>query len=155
MAERSGIPITGIVPMEHTDLAEYAQFFADAFSSAPWNEPWTKASAAMRIGAMMSSATFLGLAMYRNGVLLGMIFGQIEYSHSGRQFQIQEFCVAGSERGKGSGSALLQSLRQSLSSMGVDGGIYLITSRGESTEGWYRRRGFRTSEEFIVMNDIQ
>ncbi|MBQ8123214.1 MAG: GNAT family N-acetyltransferase [Ruminococcus sp.] len=153
MAERKGVPVTGIVAMERADLAEYGQFFADAFSKAPWNEPWTKASAAMRIEAMMSSVSFLGLAMYRSGVLLGMIFGQIEFSHSSRQFQIQEFCVAENERGKGLGTALLQSMRQELSAREVNGGIYLITSHGESTEGWYSRHGFRTSEDFIVMND--
>ena len=153
MTDKNGAPVSGIARMERSGLPEYGQFFADAFSKPPWNEPWTKASAAMRIGAMMASPTFLGLAMYSRGVLLGMIFGQIEHFHSGRQFQIQEFCVAEEKRGKGYGTALMQSLRQELHRLEVDGGIYLITSRGDSTEGWYSRHGFRTSEDFIVMND--
>ncbi|MBQ8962039.1 MAG: GNAT family N-acetyltransferase [Ruminococcus sp.] len=139
--------------MDIADLPEYGQFYADAFSAPPWNEPWTKASAAMRISAMMSSTSFIGLAMYRSGILIGMICGQIEFSHSSKEFQIQELCVAESERGKGYGIDLLQALKQELYKLKVDGGIYLITSHGEATEGWYQRHGFHTSDVFIVMND--
>ena len=138
---------------EHLD--EYAELYAGAFSASPWNEPWTAASASKRIGAMMSAPTFIGLSLCSEDELKGFIFGQIEFTHSGAEFQIQEFCVASASRRKGYGAALLAALREKLASEGVTGGIYLITSHGDSTEGWYSRHGFRTMEDFIVMNDTR
>ena len=32
--------------------------------------------------------------------------------------------------------------------------IYLITSHGENTEGFYQRRGFKTVSEIVMTNDI-
>ena len=140
-------------PMSPEHLSEYAELYSAAFSAPPWNEPWTPEAAGKRIGAMMSASSFIGLALYSAGSLKGFIFGQTEYHHSGAEFQIQEFCVAPDEQGRGYGSSLLGGLRRKLGEEGITGGIYLITSRSESTSGWYARRGFHEAEGFIVMND--
>ena len=142
-----------IVPMSPERLSAYAELYAGAFSSMPWNEPWTADSAGKRISAMMSAPTFMGLELSVSGELKGFIFGQREYHHSGTEFQIQEFCVTKSERGKGYGTALLEALRGRLAEKGVTGGIYLITGRMEDAAGWYAHNGFCEADGFIVMND--
>ena len=140
-------------PMSPEHLSEYAELYSAAFSAPPWNEPWTPETAGKRIAAMMSASSFMGLALYAGGRLKGFIFGQTEYHHSGAEFQIQEFCVAPDEQGRGYGSSLLGGLRRKLGEEGITGGIYLITSRTDATAGWYACHGFREAQGFIVMND--
>ena len=141
--------------MSPEHLSEYAELYSAAFSAPPWNEPWTPEAAGKRIAAMMSASSFSGVALYSAGSLKGFIFGQTEYHHSGAEFQIQEFCVAPGDQGRGYGSALLGALRRKLREEGISGCIYLITSRTDTTSGWYACHGFHEAEGFIVMNDTQ
>ena len=67
-------------------------------------------------------------------------------------FQIQEFCVRTEHQQSGCGSRLLSALKDELNAIGVVN-IYLITQRGESTEGYYKRRGFTASDKMIVMSE--
>ena len=46
--------------------------------------------------------------------------------------------------------ALLNALNEELDSIDVKN-VYLITSRGELTEGYYQKRGFVTSDYMILM----
>lgn len=139
-----------IVNMELSDVAEYAKLFVSVFNSEPWNDSWTEGTASLRIENMMKTNTFVGKSLYCDNNLKGMIWGQKEYYFNGIHFQIQEFCVKQDEQGKGYGKALLDELESQLTSMGVVN-IYLITSKGDRTEGYYQRRGFVTSDHMILM----
>lgn len=138
--------------MDIARLREYAELFVSVFNASPWNDRWTMLTAKLRLGELMDTSTFLGKAAYEDGRLLGIILGQKEHFFDGLRFQIQEFCVRAECQQSGCGSRLLSALREELNAIGVVN-IYLITQRGESTEGYYRRRGFTTSDTFIVMSD--
>lgn len=140
--------------MEIENINEYVKLFISAFNSEPWNDSWTEETALLRIKSMMLTNTFIGKALYSENELKGFILGQREYYFNGIHFQIQEFCVKQNEQGKGYGKALLNELKSELTSMGVVN-IYLITSRGESTEGYYRRRGFITSDNMVLMTNAK
>lgn len=141
-----------IVNMELSDVAEYAKLFVSVFNSEPWNDLWTEETAVLRLENMMRTNTFIGKALYSENELKGFIFGQKEYYFNGIHFQIQEFCVKQNEQGKGFGKLLLQSLKEELTRIGVVN-IYLITSKGDRTEGYYQRRGFVTSDNMILMTN--
>lgn len=141
-----------IVDMNLSHLIEYAELFVAVFNSEPWNDSWTKETAIIRIENMMKTATFIGKAIYCENDLKGIIWGQKEQYYNGIHFQIQEFCVKKTEQNKGYGKALLQALKTELSAIGVTN-IYLITSKGERTEGYYTKRGFITSNYMILMTD--
>lgn len=138
--------------MTLNDLTKYADLFISVFNSEPWNDSWTEDTAKIRIENMMKTNTFIGKAIYLNHNLMGMIWGQKEQYYDGIHFQIQEFCVKTAEQNKGYGKALLQALKKELSSIGVTS-TYLITSKGERTEGYYIKRGFTTSDYMILMSD--
>lgn len=138
--------------MELGKIDEYAGLFLSVFNSEPWNDSWTKELAAVRIEDMMRTNTFIGKALYCDGDLKGIIWGQKEQFFDGVHFQIQEFCVKTSEQKKGYGTALLRSMEQALREAGIVN-IYLITSRDERTEGYYSRKGFTTSDFMIVMTN--
>lgn len=141
-----------IVNMELSEVAEYAKLFVSVFNSEPWNDNWTEETAVLRLENMMRTNTFIGKALYSENELKGFIFGQKEYYFNGIHFQIQEFCVKQIEQGKGFGKLLLQSLKEELTRIGVVN-IYLITSKGDRTEGYYQRRGFVTSDNMILMTN--
>ena len=69
------------------------------------------------------------------------------------QFHLPEFCVKTAAQNKGLGTSLMNELTYELKSKGITH-IYLITSHGEKTEGFYSRRGFRTVSEIVMVNDI-
>lgn len=140
---------------EDMDIAEvraYAELFVSVFNSPPWNDRWTMLTAKLRLGELITTGTFVGKAAYENGQLLGIILGQKEHFFDGVRFQIQEFCVRPEHQQSGCGSRLLSALREELNAVGVTK-IYLITQRGEDTEGYYKRRGFQTSDNMIVMSE--
>lgn len=141
-----------IVSMGLSHITEYVKLFVSVFNTEPWNDSWTEETAGLRIESMMSTNTFIGKALCSENELKGFIYGQKEYFYDGIHFQIQEFCVKSDEQKKGYGKALLQALRDELDSLGVVN-IYLITSRDDRTEGYYRRRGFVTSDHMILMTD--
>lgn len=136
--------------LEH--LTEYAALFAAVFNSEPWNDAWTAETAAIRIENMMKTNTFIGKAIYGEHELKGLIWGQKEQYYNGIHFQIQEFCVKQSAQKMGYGKALLTALKAELSALGVTN-TYLITARGDSTEGYYAKRGFVTSDTMVLMTD--
>lgn len=141
-----------IIDMDLSHLIEYAELFVSVFNAEPWCDLWTKETASIRIENMMKTNTFVGKSLYCEGDLKGIIWGQKEQFYDGVHFQIQEFCVKTTEQQKGYGKVLLQALKDELSEKDITN-IYLITSKGERTEGYYLKRGFKTSDYMILMSN--
>jgi len=59
-------------------------------------------------------------------------------------FQIQEFCIITNRQGQGIGTMLLNELTNSLKEENVTN-VFLLTSRGLRTEGFYKNKGFSAS----------
>ena len=119
--------------MTKENIADYAKLYMSVFNSPPWNDSWSEETAVRRISEIMSSDTFIGKAAY--------------------QFHLLEFFVKVSAQNNGIGTSLMNELKTELKSQGITH-IYLITSHGEKTEGFYSRRGFRTVSEIVMVNDI-
>lgn len=138
--------------MDIADLREYAELFVSVFNSPPWNDCWTVLTARMRIGELLNTGTCVGKAAYEGGQLVGIILGQKEHFYDGVHFFIQEFCVRTECQHRGCGTRLLSALKDELTAIGVIN-IYLITKSGETTESYYQKRGFTTSDQMILMSE--
>lgn len=139
--------------MTKEDIADYAGLYKSVFNLPPWNESWSEKTAMRRISEMMSSETFIGKAAYIDDAFVGIIMGQSEQGDVSVQFHLLEFCVKTTAQNKGIGTSLMNELTDELKSQGITH-IYLITSHGEKTEGFYSRRGFRTVSEIVMVNDM-
>lgn len=139
-----------IIEMQQKDINQYVDLFISVFNKAPWYDHWTPETAVIRIKNMMTTNTFVGKALLDDGIPVGMIWGQKEQYYDGVHFQIQEFCVMTAAQGKGYGTILLEALSSSLAAESITH-LYLITSKGERTEGFYLRKGFMTSDNMVVM----
>lgn len=133
---------------EHID--EIAEIYVRAFNSEPWNDEWTVETAAKRISQMINCEGFDGLVACEDEKILAMILGNHEYYYNGMHFQIKEFCVDLNLRGKGIGVKLIEEFTNRLKSKGIDQ-IILFTARGDKTEGFYKKHGFKNFEEMIMM----
>lgn len=129
-------------------LDEYVLVFVSAFGAAPWNEPWTQATARNRLSRFMDTGSSFGLALEEEGQIIAFILGQYEDYYDGLRFYIQEFCCA--RQGGGLGTRLLAELERELKAQGVVRS-YLMTIHGDSTEGYYHRRGYLTGPDNIWM----
>ncbi len=137
--------------MDKQQLGEYAELFMNVFNAEPWNDSWTAETASLRIGAFMNDNSFFGMELRESGSLVGIIFGQWEHYFDGKYFRMIEFCIDNEKQGQGCGKRLLDAFKKELVRQGAVN-VFLITQHGERTEGWYKRQGFKTGENEIIMN---
>ena len=131
-------------------IKEIAEIYVDAFNSEPWNDKWTTYSASKRISQMINCEGFDGLVAYEDDKLIGMILGNHEYYYDAMVFQIKEFCVDIKVKGTGIGAKLLDKFISRLKIKGIDR-IILLTSRTDKTEGFYKKYGFESFEDMVLM----
>lgn len=131
-------------------IKDIAEVYVEAFNSEPWNDEWTIESASNRISQMINCEGFDGLVAYEGEKLVEMILGNHEYYYDAMLFQIKEFCVIPQVKGTGVGSKLLDEFTIRLKAKGIDR-IILLTSRTNATEGFYRKHGFNSFEDMVMM----
>lgn len=131
-------------------LSEVSEFYVKSFNAPPWNDKWTKESATRRLTQMINSEGSYGIVCYLDEEPVAMILGNHEYYYDGMHFNIKEFCVDHSKKGKGIGRKLLEEFTIRLKDMGIDN-IYLWTSRTDMTEGFYKKNGYEVIDELIMM----
>lgn len=131
-------------------INEIAEIYVRAFNSEPWNDVWTIESASKRISQMINCEGFDGLVAYEDEKMVGMILGNHEFYYNGMHFHIKEFCVDLTLRGKGAGSKLIEEFTKRLKNKGINE-IILFTSRGDGTEGFYKKHGFESFEGMVIM----
>ncbi len=137
--------------MQPKHLPELAQLYVQTYNAPPWNDEWTEDLVEKKLSLMMHCEGFLGIvSLDPHGAITGMIIGEKEIYYNCTQFYIKDFCVALHLRGTGVGSGLLQELEQQLLSMGINE-MYLFTSRTDETEGFYRKRGFLSWDNMVMM----
>ena len=134
--------------MTRERMQDYIRVFLKAFGGEPWNEPWTCEQAQKRLESFLNTASAYGLSVEIDGEVVGFILGQFEPYYDGLRFYIQEFCCA--LAGGGVGTVLLTELERRLKAEGVVR-TYLMTIHGDSTEGYYQRRGYVTDPDNIWM----
>ena len=132
------------------DAGEMAELFAGAFNAPPWNDSWTNETAAKRLEYMLDGKAAYGLAAYRDGRLCAMAVGCFEIYCGKTVFNLREFCVDRSVKGKGVGTEFYAGLEERLKRLGADE-ITLNTLRGPQTEEFYKKQGMRSEDEMTVM----
>lgn len=131
-------------------IREISEVYVNAFNCEPWNDKWTIESASKRISQMINCEGFNGLVAFDEEKLVGMILGSIEYYYDAVLFQIKELCVEPKIKGAGIGSKLLSEFITRLKAKGIDR-VILLTLKTNETEGFYKKHGFKTFENMIMM----
>lgn len=114
----------------------------ETYNAPPWNDQWTEALAFERICEMMDCRGAYGLVCYDDdNNFADVILGNSEIYFNCKQFFIKDFFVALPLQGKGIGSTLMSEFEKRLAARVIDK-VYLITSKGERTEDFYKNAAF-------------
>ena len=138
----------------HTVLPAHIQMLAESymrtFNGEPWWDKWDRRTAVVRLEEIRRTPGFCGLGLWQDGVPLGAILGRSEHYFDGNCFQIIELWVEPRVQKQGWGKKLLDALIRELRDNHIRR-VYLITMRGEMTEGFYQKCGFSTQEGMCIM----
>ena len=133
------------------NIDEVIELYMDSFNNPPWNDKWTYETTYCRLKDIINTPGYMGVSYYIDGVLQGMIMGRAEQYYDGEYFQILEFCIRSSMQGRGYGRKLLQEFTDMLKEKNIVN-VYLLTIRGQKTEGFYNNNGFQSSKDMIFMS---
>lgn len=133
-----------------SDLDSCTGIFCRTFSQPPWNEEWDPAIAAKRLLQVFQTPGFEGVLAEREGSALGFAVGFSEPWKDGFVYYLKEACILPSFQRQGVGTRLMEVLSERLAQNGV-AKIYLLTARGDSSEAFYAKLGFYTSEKMVMM----
>src|SRR5690554_3259223 len=111
--------------IEKKDLEACAALYAQVFSQAPWDEPWTTKAALERLSHFYESIGFCGVLAESDSVL-GFALGNAEPFHTEALFYLREMCTSPTHQGRGLGGRLYASLEKELSLINVKR-VYLAT----------------------------
>ena len=139
-----------IRPYEETDLEACAAVYCSAFSAPPWNENWTDEIAQRRVYELMCTPMSYGYVIAENEQILGFAAGRLMTYLYGREYVIDEFCVAYDTQGRGVGSRLMQHILKDMQERGCVGAV-LNTTKGYPSERFYLKNGFRQNPDMITM----
>jgi len=132
-------------------IPNLAELYIQTYNAPPWNDQWTIPLATQKLDEMINTSNSFGLVCYGDdNNILGMIVGVCKTWYSGKEFFVDDFFVIPSRQGKGIGTLLIKELESRLNSKGVDR-IYLFTSRGDKTEGYYKKRGYKSWDSLVIM----
>lgn len=124
--------------------------FVETFNAPPWNDKWTIDTASKRLRQMIAYQDFYGIVAYMDGQPSGFILGHEEQYYNGIHFNIKEFCVKNEMRSLGFGKKIFDEFEKRLKLRGISQ-IVLLTLKGETTEGFYQKRGLETYGDMIIM----
>jgi aminoglycoside 6'-N-acetyltransferase I len=132
-------------------LDEIIELFVETFNSQPWNDNWTVQTSSKRLCPIIFTEGFFGLSAYQDNKICGFTMGFFEQYCDEKEFIIKEFAIRNMGRGRGLGSQLLMEFEKRLREMGVKK-IILLTLKGNLTEHFYEKNGFKTNTKMAFMN---
>ena len=144
------IPSDGIQIVLPPHIPLLAESYMRTFNGEPWWDRWDRKSATERLQDIRRTPGFCGFALWENGTPLGAVLGRTEHYFDGDCSQIIELWVESRVQKQGWGKKLLDALIACLRGQHVRR-LYLITMRGEATEGFYQKCGFSTQEGMCIM----
>ncbi len=139
------------VEIEKNHYPLLAKHYVEIYNAPPWNDQWTETLAIEKLDEMMDCRGAFGLICFDdNDRFAGAILGNPEVYFDCKQFFIKDFFVSVVLQGQGIGTLLMAEFEKRLADKGIDK-VYLFTSKGEQTEDFYKKRGFRTWSGMVLM----
>lgn len=130
-------------------LEECSRLIIAAFNTEPWKAKYTLDRAKRELAWTLEVPGFLGLVSVADKVLAFAV-GFVVPDDEKDVYYLSTFCVRPDMQGTGVGTRLLEHLKGRLEKRGLNS-IYLITHRGTPAEAFYRKNGYKVSEEDIMM----
>ena len=134
--------------IDHLD--DCAHLFMTAFNAEPWNDSYTLDTAKKQLAWHLEVPGCVGLVFVNDGIVAFAV-GYREPTDVGDVFHLSIFCVRPDAQRTGVGSRLLKRLEELLGKSAVNT-IYLGTNKGTPAEAFYKKHGYKVSDEEIIMS---
>ena len=132
-----------------TDAA--LELYIDCFQNPPFNYDWIRPDAIRRyLVDMERTPGFMGFVLDRGGVLTGMCLGHIQDYFACPAYDIKEFLVSPSCRGRGLGKMLLSGAEEAAALKGARL-ILISTATYLDSFEFYKKNGYMVSENTVWM----
>ncbi|WP_029192868.1 GNAT family N-acetyltransferase [Paenibacillus harenae] len=132
------------------DLDKCTKLFCDVFNGEPWNDRWLDHTASEYLLDIVNTPGFIGMIAIKDGEIIGFIFGYRKKWWENDEFFINEMCVNSMLQGRGTGSAMFESLEAELLERGITT-ITLLTDRDVPAERFYKKNGFSEIERIVFL----
>ena len=139
-----------IEKFEEDHLDECAHLFMTAFNAEPWNDKYTLDTARKQLAWHLGVPGCEGFVSVNDGIV-AFALGYREPTDVGDVFHLSIFCVRPDVQRTGVGTGLMRHLEDRLREIGVNT-IHLGTHKGTPAETFYRKHGYKVSDEEIEMS---
>jgi aminoglycoside 6'-N-acetyltransferase I len=141
-----------IIKLESEDLLKKCSALSvEVYNNEPWNDKWTEKKALERLACFYNSPNFIGFVSIDRNEITGCILGNIEPFYSGDYFYLKEMFVKKSGQRKGTGTNLLNKLKETLNEKNINS-VILFTSKYMFPLGFYQKNGFTIMEGMCMMD---
>ena len=128
------------------DLPLAGEIYADAFNASPWNEHWSRRTAALRLESLLHAHRCVARAAELEGRMVGFAIGHAEPWSDGLHFYLNELAVHRAHVRRGVGTAILRDLGENLRDRDVRG-VFLLTERATPAHDFFVKNGFEQDEQ--------
>ena len=142
----NGIRIERITSLDMFE--QCTELFMEAFKSAPWNDNWTKETAAALLTRYYNTPQFMGWVAISDNRIIGCASGNVEPHYSGEIFYLRELFVSIQFQKLGVGTLLMAALKEDLQLIGIK---TIILFTGKTIFDFYTKSGFKKMDEIVMM----
>lgn len=139
-----------IKPMSDEHIHRYGEIYAAAFNGEPWHDRWKAEDAEIHVRELMEQRQSYGIEYVVDGDAAGFLLGTSMLFSYGRTFENNDLCVHPDYQGRGIGTALLEHCISEMKHRDM-AGLNLITATEGSLPEFYRRHGFDSPKEVMLM----
>ncbi len=139
-----------ISKLEKSHLHECSILYLETFNSEPWNDQWSDITAYKRLEDIFNTPGFHGLVISEENKIKGAVLGNLEQWFEGYMYNLKEMFVNRENKGSGIGSLLIRELENTIKSLDAKS-VVLFTSKGDLTEKFYLKNGFKSEEDMVMM----
>lgn len=137
--------------ISNEDIPRLATIYVKAYNCPPWNDKWTNKLATQKLDELINCNNSFGMVCIDDlDNIIGAIIGDIETYYDCKHCFIKDFFVSPTWQTKGIGSTLMHEFEKELLKKGIST-TYLFTSCTDSTEEYYKKRGFETWNGMVMM----
>lgn len=132
---------------EASDLDTLVKFYMDHYNAK--GGTWTYETAYKRLHQMVTIEDSLVLLQFEDKELVGFLMGYFKYFDDSTGFFLEEILVADAHQNQGYGTELLAHLKAELTAAKCNW-IELLTTTGEQHQGFYKKNGYKRSENLVL-----
>ena len=132
------------------DVDEITELYIETYKQKPWNENWKKEIARERIKNAVENNNAENYCINKDSRIIGAMFGRRNYFIDKKELYIDEYFIEYKNQRKGIGKYFLEYIEKTMKQKNYSS-IVLLTKKALPSELFYKKNGFYTSPDMILM----